>query len=79
VDEYFSCLNDKLSHEKEITSNDPNKFLYPKNESKAKMHAFLAGMNKFVPSLGIAAKKGYFNFNTEPLNEIKDFLQKLMS
>jgi len=79
VDEYFSCLHDKLSHEKKITSNEPNKFFYPKNESKAKMHAFLAGMDKFVPSLGIAAKKGYFNFNSEPLNEIKDFLQKLIS
>lgn len=78
VDKYFSCLYDNLSHEKENLSNDSNTYFYPKNESKAKMHAFLAGMNTFVPSLGIAAKKGYFNFDSEPLNEIKDFLQQLI-
>jgi len=30
------------------------------NKAKAKMHAFLAGMNKFVPGLGIATKKRLF-------------------
>ncbi len=64
VDEYLSCLHKNLEHEKENIPKDPDKYYFPKNEAKAKMHAFLAGMNKFVPSLGIAANKGYFNFDS---------------
>ena len=79
VDEYFLCLKDKLDNEKTKTTKETCKYYYPKNEAKAKMHAFLAGMNKFVPSLGIAAKKGYFNFESESLNEIKYFLLNLMA
>ncbi len=77
VDEYIACLHKNLEHEKENIPKDPHKHYFPKNEAKAKMHVFLAGMNKFVPSLGIAAKKGYFNFNSEIFNDIKVFLQKL--
>ena len=78
VDEYMACLHNKLEHEKENTPKDPYKYYFPKNEAKTKMYTFLAGMNKFVPSLGIAAKKGYFNFNSEILNDIKTFLQNLI-
>jgi len=77
VDAYISCLHDNLEHEETDMPKDPCKYYFPKNKAKAKMHAFLAGMNKFIPSLGIAAKKGYFDFNSEILNDIKVFLQKL--
>ncbi|CAN2044020.1 DUF4435 domain-containing protein [Candidatus Magnetomoraceae bacterium gMMP-1] len=77
VDAYISCLHDNLEQEKKDIPKNPLKYYFPKNEAKAKMHAFLAGMNKFVPSLGIAAKKGYFNFDSEIFNDIKIFLQKL--
>jgi len=79
VDVYIDCLHENLEYEKGNISKDPCKYYFPKNEAKAKMHAFLAGMNKFVPSLGIAAKKGYFNFDSEILNDIKVFLQKLVA
>ncbi len=75
VDEYISCLKTNLKPE-----NMPEgKYSFPKNEAKAKMHAFLAGMNTFVPSLGIAAQKGYFNLDSETLDDIKTFLQKLVA
>jgi len=66
VDDYIICLKNKLEHDN-----------FPRNPAKAKMYAFLAGMNKFIPSLGLAAKKGYFNFDSEILNDIKVFLQEL--
>jgi hypothetical protein len=77
VDVYISCLYDNLEHEKQDISKDPYKHYFPKNEAKTKMHTFLASMNKFVPSLGIAAKKGYFDLDSGILNDIKFFLQKL--
>ncbi len=49
VDQYISCLRKKLDIEE-----------FPDNESKAKMHTFLAGKYKFVPSLGIAAQNLIF-------------------
>jgi len=78
VDEYISCLHNNLNFEKENISKEQRKYCFPKNKAKAKMHAFLAGMNKFVPSLGIAAKKGYFDLHSKQLNNIKIFLQKLI-
>lgn len=50
---------------------------FPRNEAKAQMHSFLAGMEKFVPSLGIAAKKGYFDLSSEVFKDIRDFLIKM--
>jgi hypothetical protein len=79
VDEYISCLHNKLEHKRKNISKDCDKYYFPKNEAKAKMHAFLSGMNKFVPSLGIAAKKGYFNFDSKFLDDVKVFLQNLVA
>lgn len=66
VNQYISCLHENLEND-----------AFPRNEAKAKMHAFLSGMCKFVPSLGIAAKKSYFNFESDSLDDIKQFLQNL--
>ncbi|SLM30424.1 conserved hypothetical protein [Desulfamplus magnetovallimortis] len=66
VNQYISCLRENLENNS-----------FPRNEAKAKMHTFLAGMCKFVPSLGIAAKKSYFNFESDILNDIKQFLKEL--
>jgi hypothetical protein len=52
-------------------------FKFPRNEHKARLHAYLSGMEKFVPSLGMAAQKGYFNLASDELSDIKRFLQKL--
>lgn len=50
------------------------KFNYPNNEPKALMHAFLAGMEKFIPSLGLASKKGYFDLEAEVFQDIRSFI-----
>ncbi|OQY27913.1 MAG: hypothetical protein B6244_09190 [Candidatus Cloacimonetes bacterium 4572_55] len=78
VDKYIDCLHKTLEHREKNTPKDPNTYYFPKNEAKVKMYAFLAGMNTYIPSLGIAAKKGYFNLNSEILDDIKAFLQKLI-
>jgi hypothetical protein len=49
----------------------------PKNESKAKMQTFLAGMKECVPHLGIAAGKGYWNFDSAALDELRAFILEL--
>ena len=50
----------------------------PKNESKAKVQAFLAGMEKPLPHLGVAAQKGYWPFNREAFSSLCDFIEQLM-
>jgi hypothetical protein len=49
----------------------------PKNESKAKVLAFLAGMKESVPQLGIAAQKGYWPLEHEVFAEIRGFIREL--
>ena len=34
-------------------------------------------MEKFIPSLGIAAEKGYFDLDSEALDNIKSFVLKM--
>jgi hypothetical protein len=77
VNTYIDCLNRNLERVESDESYDPNKFYFPRNIHKAKLHAYLAGMEKFIPSLGIATKKGYFDLDSEILNDIKDFLNTL--
>lgn len=69
-DDYIDKLKNKLA---EPNSN----FNFPRNEHKARLFAYLAGMEKFIPSLGMAAKKGYFNLESNALNDIKSFLMKI--
>jgi len=68
-DKYIDALRIKL------TADSTLKF--PKNEHKARLHAYLAGMEKHVSSLGLATQKGYFNLDSEHLNDIKTFLQSI--
>ena len=49
----------------------------PKNESKAKLQAFLAGMPVTVANVGLAAKKGYWAFDHESFSELQSFLNRL--
>ncbi|MFM4925134.1 DUF3226 domain-containing protein [Aeromonas veronii] len=51
--------------------------VFPQNEHKARLHAYLSGMKKFVPSLGLATQKGYFDLDSEHFNELKQFLNDL--
>lgn len=49
----------------------------PKNLSKAKILIYLALNPDTVNSLGIGTRKGYFNLNSDKLNELVEFLNKL--
>lgn len=49
----------------------------PKNISKAKAQAFLASQPVIVNSVGLGAQKGYWNFESPCLAELKAFLSHL--
>ena len=49
----------------------------PTNEPKAKVQTFMAGMKDIVPHLGVAAKRGYWNFRSTAINEIRAFIHEL--
>ncbi len=49
----------------------------PKNTSKAKVQAYLAGMKKTVNSLGIAAQNHYWPFDSEAFSPLRQFLTEL--
>jgi hypothetical protein len=68
-DKYIDALREKL------TDHDTPRF--PRNEHKARLYAYLAGMEKHVSSLGLATQKGYFNLDSEYLDEIKTFLRSI--
>jgi hypothetical protein len=50
----------------------------PKNEGKAKLQVFLAGMPKTDERLGIAAKWKYWPFDHEAFASICDFIEELI-
>jgi hypothetical protein len=56
---------------------DQGTTFYPHHPSKAKVQAFLAAMPETVNSLGLAAQKGYWQFNSQALAELCTFLQEL--
>lgn len=47
-----------------------------KNLSKAKAHVFLATQPELVTSIGLAAKKGYWNFSHPSLQSLNSFLKE---
>ena len=46
----------------------------PKNMSKARLLAFLASRREPVNTIGVAANKGYWNFDCPVIDELKEFL-----
>ena len=73
VNTYISCLESMIDKDC-IENKETKKYCFPGNLPKAKMHAFLAGQNKFVPGLGIAARKGYFDLNAQCFKKLRDFV-----
>lgn len=49
----------------------------PNNIVKAKVQAFLAAMPKLVNSVGLGAQKGYWDFDSEELTDLKLFIDNL--
>ena len=63
---------DKFLH-KVMTKLDP----CPNNSSKAKNQIFLSAMPEIVCNAGLGAKKGYWDFDSSTLNDLKTFLENL--
>ncbi len=76
---YIECLEKKLEPYDPGEKKESGKIYFPKNLAKAKAHSFLAGMHDFKSSVGIAAKKGYWNLDSPHLNDLKSFLEILIS
>ena len=66
VDDYFRCLD---------AAGGPRR----KNESKARLQAFLASREESGKRLGIAALAGYFPWNHSAFDEMKQFVNSLRS
>lgn len=49
----------------------------PKIMAKAKAQVFLAAMPKIANSVGVGAQKGYWNFNSDELNDLRSFMDTL--
>lgn len=61
---------------KYLTCVNPDKSVY-KNYSKNKIYAFLAAQNKGIGSIGVAAKKKIWNFESENVfDDLKHFLEE---
>lgn len=71
------CSDKYISDLKDILTSKGKEANFPRNIHKARAHAYLAGMKKLIPSVGLATKKGYFNLNSPSLDDIKDFLRRL--
>jgi len=66
----MSCVEDYL---KRLHNNS----IFPKNKYKAKILAFLASMPKVTNCIGLAARKNYWDFKSERMDDIKTFLEGL--
>jgi len=49
----------------------------PKIAAKAKAQAFLAAMPKIVSSVGVGAQKGYWNLDSDELDNLRSFIDNL--
>ena len=70
IDSFMTCIEQKPN------LNNSN-YNFPKNIYKARCRAFLSAMEKDTPSLGIAAQRDYWDFNSEKLNPLLNFLKQL--
>ena len=68
IDSFMSCI---------AKNSDKSDYNLPKDIHKARCRAFLSTMEKDTPSLGVAAKKGYWDFDSEKLNPLLSFLKQL--
>ena len=64
IDSFLSCAKEKDRRQ-------------PKNTDKARCRAFLSTMEEDVPSLGIAAQKGLWEWDSGPFKPLLDFLKEM--
>ena len=70
-----TCVNSFMECIQNSNSNKYNK--PPKNKDKAQTRAFLSAMEEDTYSLGVAAKKSYWPFDSDKLKPLSQFLQTL--
>ena len=68
--EAMTCVKDFISCVSALETK-------PTNMSKAKTHAFLAAQQEPANSVGLASEKGYWDFSSSALDELKEFLSNL--
>jgi Protein of unknown function (DUF3226) len=66
----MKCVNEFISCASALDTK-------PKNLSKAKAQTFLAAQPEIVNSVGVGAQKGYWDFESPALDELKQFLSHL--
>lgn len=71
------CIEPFINCVKQKTSVRNTRYKFPRNVNKAKCKAFLSAMEEDIPSLGIAARKGYWNLGSDKLKPLLDFLKEL--
>jgi len=77
VEEYIKCLEANTGKKKSDSALEKDKFYFPKNLSKAKLHAYLSGMYEYVPNLGMATNKKYWDLDSPVLDHLKQFIKEL--
>jgi len=77
LNQYFDCLKKVLKEKPVNEDKNPKKFYFPKNLSKAKALVFLGALYDSFYSIGIAALRGYWNFDHASVEKLKSFLQEL--
>ena len=67
INEYVACISSVMPSEEQKQFNEP----------KARVQTYLAGRTPIVNSLGLAALKGYWDFQHPCFTELKQFLHGL--
>ncbi len=70
IDRYMDCAE-------KACLESGGKYKPPKNEHKARCRAFLSVMEKDISTLGVAAQKGYWDWQSEKLQPLIKFLRKI--
>ena len=69
INPFLDCISQELENN--------SRYKPPKNKSKARLIAFLSAMEEETRSLGVAAQKSYWNFDSDSLKSLKDFLLQI--
>lgn len=69
--------SEKYIDQLKITLEGNADYKFPKNEPKARLFAFLAGLEKYKPSIGIASESKVFNFDSPHFDDINSFLNQM--
>jgi hypothetical protein len=79
VDSFMDCIDGKVVWPVPTAPDAPiiENYRMPNNPTKARAKAFLAGNQTDLPSVGVAAQAGVWNFDHESLQDLRNFLLQL--